>query len=187
MAEKAYLVSPSDRSRISAAVRAFESMTGATVSTGGSVTVPPRRGRRARPGDSPFRPFHARLTATAAMAGSDSIFIYTFAEVTLTITATAGTPSAVGYSTVTNGRTGKAMNRAEWANESSTGYAFSVYRAGTDYAATGFAPRPITGGGDSNTHKTNQIVEITGSVVASDGTVIYLFSRQGQHDGPCTP
>lgn len=127
----------------------------------------------------------AKITAVAAMSGSDSRFVYTVTQVTLSVTASGGTPTAVSSTAVTGGFSGaKALNLAEWLNASSTGIAFGVDRAGADYPA-GFAPRPVSGGGTGNTHQQDVIVEITGSVIASDGSTIYLFDRQGAHDGTC--
>lgn len=135
------------------------------------------------PGDHSFL---AQITATAAMGAFDSRFVYTIEEVTLSIAASGGVPSSAGPVTLADGRTGKAINLAEIRNQDDTGIAFCVDRSADDYSSTGFAPRPITGGGEDNTHKLDQVVEILGAIVASDESIIYYFERQGIHDGSCS-
>lgn len=127
--------------------------------------------------------FLAQITATDAMGSSDSRWVYTIEEVTLSITASSGVPSAVSTTTLSGGRTGKAINLAEIRNGLSI--AFGISRGGDDYPG-GFAPRPITGAGTTNAHMNNQVVEILGAAIASDGSVVYYFDRQGQHDGDCS-
>jgi len=128
----------------------------------------------------------AQITATAAMGSSDSRFVYTIEEIELSITMSDAAPSSASASAKTGGRTGQAINLAEIRNQDSTGIAFGVDRSLTDYPSSSFAPRPITGGGPNNNHQLDQLIEIIGWTVADDGTRIWLFDRQGTHDGNCS-
>jgi hypothetical protein len=50
---------------------------------------------------------------------------------------------------------------------------------------TGFAPRPVGGGGTSATHKRDVIVAVT-EIWDSAGTATYVIERNLTHDGTCT-
>lgn len=149
-------------------------------STGGRITV----SLAGDPGGRSQKRIFARITGVAAMAGRTTRWIYDIELVNIIVTASSGTPTAITIETTTDpATTGKAINLAEIANDDD-GIAFAVNTAGASYP-NNFAPRPISGGGTDNTHQQDVIIEITGKVTASDGSTIYLFDRQGTHDGTC--
>lgn len=141
---------------------------------------------RRQPDSSPTM-FDAEITETAQLgSGSDEYqWLYTIREVTVTPTTdSSGNIDGFTITTVTGGRTGKAINMAEIRNQDTSGIAFGVDQSSSLYPS-GFAPRPITSDGLSNTHAINQIVPIIGSLLADDGTTVYKFDRMGLHWGTC--
>lgn len=147
---------------------------------GTNITIGQHRGPRA---SSPVR-FLAVFTGSTLQAGHQARWDYTpFAEVALT---------ATGYSVVTDGRTGTAINLVELAHIAEPAgdqpwYVWGV-QSHVDYGGNypaGFRPRPVGGGGTTGTHKVDQIVELT-IRTNSAGTTVYTFEAMGSHDGTCT-
>lgn len=158
--------------RIGDAVRRVEAMP-----QGSGVGV-----KRNRPGYAPM--VLAKITASELMSASTTRYVYTITQIKLNITASSGTPSAVSTSDVTGGITAKkAINLAEIANTATVGA--GVKMNGDDYP-DGFDIQPIGGGDADGTHSVDDIVQVIGSVIASDGSTIYLIERMNAHDGTCS-
>ena len=135
------------------------------------------------------RKVYAVITAVAAMGASDSRWVYTISQVDISVTYAGGAITDVGVSATNDGISGIAINLSEIRNEGSSGIAFSVDRAGSDYPA-GFDPVPISGGGNTQTHQQNVIVEVVGKLNVEDenqnNVAVYLIDRMGAHDGDCS-
>lgn len=128
-------------------------------------------------------PVFAKITGSTSFGSTGAQWYYTITQVSLTVTASGGTPTAVGSSNVTGGISGGvALNIAEWAN--TTGVAFGIKRSG-DYPG-GFDPQPLGSGSADGSHAVDDIVKVVGQVTASDGTPIYIIERMGVHDGTCS-
>jgi len=145
----------------------------------------------ARRYDPPPVTFFAKLTAHSVIT-TDVRWLYTFVEVAATPTfAVGGVLTGVSFATFTGARTGKCINLAEWGNDSepSAGtpwYLNDVDAHGTGYAATVFQLMPIGGGGTTQTHKVDRVVQITRAMDAASGYQWWWFDRQNVHDGNCS-
>ena len=120
--------------------------------------------------------FLAKITGNASLATNR--WKYAWSEVAL---------GASDLDTsVTGGRSGTtssdyAVNTHEMYHTST--YAWGVHLTGTDYPS-GFAARPIGGGGTADTHRYNVVVEMS-ERVDSSGNIKYTFQSFGSHDGTC--
>lgn len=139
-----------------------------------------------RPVD-PFAKYLAKITGhTAVESGSANVgqagtvtvdyrWEYLHTEVTL---LADGTTEAVAE----HARVGSnAINLAELAH--TAGYSWAQDIQSADYPA-GHRPRPIGGAGASNSHRTDDIVEMHEGKDAN-GARVYWFDRVGSHDGGC--
>lgn len=133
----------------------------------------------------------ATITGSALLTGYEARWKYAHNPVKFTSdTATeAITRSSDPRAGTTADEGGYAINIRELAHIAEPGagtawYVWGVDAHGDDYP-DGFAPRPVGGGGDSGTHKVDQVVTMHIARDAS-GNTIKWFDAMGSHDGTCS-
>lgn len=124
----------------------------------------------------------ARITNSNAIAGANYRWKYNITMVEITPVFTSGVLSDITVADVSPTAQGIAVNLAEWTHSSTV--AFGVNTSLADYPA-GFAPRPVGASGASDTHVTDEIVQVY-KMTGSAGEVGYWFNKHWSHDGTCT-
>jgi hypothetical protein len=138
--------------------------------------------------DAPVYVFHPVqawiLMRITGNSGSGAQWLYTAAEVTLSESTVASVTGGLSL-TSTLRNLAEALN-TDTISGTSAWYVGGVQAnpafAGAVYP-TGFAPRPVGGGGTSNTHRRDQLVRVEESIM-HPGT--FMFSHPISHDGGCS-
>lgn len=145
---------------------------------------PPNKNNRRSRRHRPEPPWLGKVTGIALQTDHQARWNYSITE-----------QERLADGTIQNkpgGRTIIAINMVELDHvaEPAAGVAWYVWGVdahgvNSDYP-DGFGPRPVGGGGDSGTLKTNPFVDVTTKFNVDDGTPYYTIDCMGSHDGTCT-